>query len=198
MNAIKSMYSNVKSTVRLDNSFTDCFNVSNGLKQGCLISPLLFNLYINDLVTEINLLGKGINVDGRNISMLLYADDIVLMANTARDLQSMLDALNTWCTRWGLNVNPNKTKVVQFKPHGRSKSNFPFRCGDNELEVVSRYKYLGLWFCDNIDMKYMAEQVAVSAHRALGIVIAKAKEMGGMPYDCFTKLYDRRKLFLTM
>ena len=143
-----------------------------------------------NLVTEINLLSKGLNVDGRNISMLLYADDIVLMANTARDLQAMLDALNTWCTRWGLNVNPNKTKVVQFKPQGKSKSNFPFRCGDNKIEVVSKYKYLGLWFCDNIDLKYMAEQVAVSAHRALGIVIAKSKEMGGMPYECFNKLYD--------
>ena len=102
----------------------------------------------------------------------------------------MLDVLNTRCSRWGLNVNPKKTKVVQFKPQGKRKCNFPFRCGDHTIEVVTKYKYLGLWFCDNIDLKYMAEQVAVSAHRALGIVIAKAKEMNGIPYECFTKLYD--------
>ena len=65
--------------MRLDNTFSDCFNVSNGLKQGCLLSPMLFNLYINDLVNDINLLDKGLNVDGCKISMLLYADDIVLM-----------------------------------------------------------------------------------------------------------------------
>ena len=190
MSAIQSLYVNVQCSVRINNCITSNFGVSNGLKQGCLMSPMLFNLYINDLVTEINLLDKGLNINGRKVSMLLYADDIVLMANVARDLQCMLNVLNQWCIRWGLSVNPRKTKVVHFRPKGRKKCHFAFHCGDNDLEIVNKYKYLGLWFTDNIDLKYMAEQVAISAHRALGIVIAKSKAFGGLPYDCFSKLYN--------
>ena len=70
------------------------------------MSPLIFNLYINDLVTEINNLDIGLNINGRKMSMLLYADDIILMANGARDLQRMLDMLDNWCKRWGLLCKP--------------------------------------------------------------------------------------------
>ena len=112
------------------------------------------------------------------------------MANTARDLQSMLTVLGAWCQRWGLTVNPRKTKVVHFRPRGKPRTNFAFMCGNDCIEVVNHYKYLGLWFSDDINLKYMAEQVAASAHRALGLVIAKSKSIGSLPYQCFTKLYD--------
>ena len=72
--------------MRINNCLTDEFDVSCGLKQGCLISPLLFNTYINDLITENNMLDRGINITGKKVSMLLYADDIVLLGNCARDM----------------------------------------------------------------------------------------------------------------
>ena len=107
------------------------------------------------------------------MSMLLYADDIILMANGARDLQRMLDMLDNWCKWWGLCVNPRKTKFMQFRPHGHKMSGFMFTCED-DIDVVEKYKYLGLWFTDKLDLNYMAEQVAASAQRALGLLIAKS------------------------
>ncbi len=79
---------------------------------------------------------------------------------------------------------------MHFKKKGGKITAYPFKCGSDSIDVVSKYKYLGLWFTDNLDLQYMAEQVATSAQRALGLVIAKCKSIGGLPYDCYTRLYE--------
>ena len=73
---------------------SDVFCVDSGVKQGCILSPILFCLYLNDLPDE---LPGGLNVAGVNIKILLYADDIVLLSDTSTDLQSMIDALFSYC-----------------------------------------------------------------------------------------------------
>ena len=83
--------------MRVNNLVTDWFDVSCGLRQGCCLSPLLFNLFINDLALRIKALGKDVHVDDQHVSILLYADDVVLMADNAQNLQSMFDLLNDWC-----------------------------------------------------------------------------------------------------
>ena len=97
LGAFRSLYTSVSSCVRVNNLMTDWFDVSCGLRQGCCLSPLLFNLFINDLVLRIKALGKGVHVGDQHVSILLYADDVVLMADNAQNLQSMLDLLNDWC-----------------------------------------------------------------------------------------------------
>ena len=61
------------------------------------MSTILFSLYINDLAICIKSLGKGIDIDNEKVCILLYADDIVLMADNENDLQTMLSTLNSWC-----------------------------------------------------------------------------------------------------
>ena len=190
LRALQALYNDVKCTVRVNSELSDYFNVNCGLKQGCVVSPLAFNLYINDLITEINNMGLGVNVSGKKVSMLLYADDIVLLSNTAGDLQKLLTALGQWCERWGLLVNPSKTKIMQFRPKGKRKCNVLFKCGTSVIGMTDKYKYLGLWFSEDLDLSFMAEQVAASAHRALGLLIAKSKTIGGLPHACFKKLYE--------
>ena len=63
--------------------------------------------------------------------------------------------------------------MVHFRPNGKKVTSFPFKCGNEQIEIVKKYKYLGLWFTEHVDYKYMAEQVAASAHRALCLLIAK-------------------------
>ena len=77
----------MSSYVRVNNYYTDWFDVSAGLRQGCPLSPILFNLYINDFTSTIKALDKGVFI-GREekISILLYADDVVLLAETETDL----------------------------------------------------------------------------------------------------------------
>ena len=192
LQAVKSLYHNVECSVRLNGVMTDWFNVETGLKQGCLISPLLFSLYLNDFCDDIQNLNLGVPVGEESLSMLLYADDVCLIAETEMDLQRMLDALHSWCIRWKLQVNYQKTQVVHFRC-GPSipRTEYPFKCGPASLSVVEKYRYLGLVFTEFLDFNIMVKAVTQAAHRALGLLIAKDKSHGGMPFSCFSKLFDQ-------
>ena len=67
------------------------FEMKCGLKQGCSLSPMLFNLYINNLAFKVNALGKRVKIDDKFVSVLLYADDVVLIAESEVNLRALLD-----------------------------------------------------------------------------------------------------------
>ncbi len=105
---------------------------------------------------------------GDLISILLDADDIALQAECESDLQQMLDRLHEWCSRWKLKVNVLKSQVMHFR-RGPSvpRSLFKFMCGNNQLQIVDKYRYLGLIFTEYSSYDAMAKSVAQSATRAL-------------------------------
>ena len=188
--ALKSLYNDVKCAVKLNNQLSSWFDVNVGLKQGCLLSPVLFNLYVNDLACKIKSLNIGVRTQNDNISILMYADDLVFLAESESDLQMMLDTLNEWCITWGMNVNEQKTKVMHFRKKGKACTKVNFNCGNKTIDVCSQYKYLGLMIDEYLDYNVTAKHVSKSAHRALGLLIAKDKAQGGFSYDIFTRLYD--------
>ena len=190
LTALLSIYKDVKCCIRLNGFKTDWFNVDCGLKQGCSLSPILFNLYVNDLVTQISELGLGIDIDGEKVAVLLYADDLVILSETEDDLQAILDTLNIWCNTNCLFVNPEKSKIIHFRPRSRSQTDKVFRIGNKVIEAGTQYIYLGLMLTEHLDYDMMAKNVALSANRALGLVISKFKAFGGLPFNTFTKLYD--------
>ena len=75
----------------------DWFDVNCGLKQDCILSPILFNLFISDLTRNINDVGSCLSVGNTSLSILLYADNIVLIADSELQLHSLLIRLNQWC-----------------------------------------------------------------------------------------------------
>ena len=87
---LKSLYNNVQCTTRINGFGTEWFDVSVGLKQGCILSPVLFNAFMEDLVQLIRDEQKGVKYGDLNVSILLYADDILLLSDCEEDLQSML------------------------------------------------------------------------------------------------------------
>ena len=189
--AIKSLYNNVNCWVKLDtHTLTKEFPVHIGVKQGCKLSPTLFNIYINDLAIQIKNLNKGVKVGNDQVSILLYADDLVLLSDSARNLQSQLDCLNNWCQTWRMDINVEKTKVVHFRNKSVRATRYPFKCDEKCIGMTSKYKYLGLWFNEHLDMSDSAKEIAKSATRALGVIIAKFKQLGGISYTCFKKLYE--------
>ena len=94
--AIKSLYSYTEACVKLPGGlYTDWFQTSFGVKQGDNLSPTLFSVFLNDLATVINDLNAGVNTpNAGDVSILLYADDIVLIAPSEENLQTMLNALS--------------------------------------------------------------------------------------------------------
>ena len=152
LNIIRTMYKNLMNCVRVCGRLTDWFAQSAGVRQGDTLAPTLFALFINDLVPEINGVGCGIQLSADTyLSVLLYADDIVLISSTADGLQKQLDALNDWSTTWKLKVNVDKTKVVHFRRTSDRATDVEFLLGDTALEVVPSYRYLGLNLFDTMD-----------------------------------------------
>ena len=165
--------------------------VETGLKQGCILSPLLFNGFVNDLLQELNALECGIKFnDISMLSVLLYADDIVILSDDDIRLQTLLNSLNSWCIRWGLVINVEKSKIVHFRSPSITRSDFNFQCGNANIETVCRYKYLGVILTEHLDFTIMTKTVAQSASRALGLLITKDKIFGGMSFQCFHKRYE--------
>ena len=121
LNVIRNLYSNVKSCVFANGERSQFFENLTGVRQGENLSPLLFSLYVNDLETYLRQNGtdalnfKDDQINNLlNLFLILYADDTVILSNSAEGLQHALNQLKIYCNQWKLKVNPNKTKIAIF------------------------------------------------------------------------------------
>ena len=187
--SIKALYRHTESCVRVNAMFSGWFFTNSGVRQGDSLSPTLFALFINRLAEEIKQLNKGVDVDGVNVSILLYADDIVLISGKETDLQHMLDYMKQWCFKWKLKLNVEKSKIVHFRRKNVTRTEFPFHFGENELEIIDRYKYLGIIIDEYLNYDVTAQMLSESAGRALGGIINKFKSLKGMGFRTFEKMY---------
>ena len=145
-NIVKSIYEQNEVCVKVNNNITPSFMSSLGVRQGDVLSPNLFKIFINDLPQIFNSVTEDTPVlNDRNVNCLMYADDIVIMATSKSGLQERLNSLEGFCNEWCLQVNISKTKVLIFNKTGRHlKDNFHF--DGNTLESVQTYRYLGVTF----------------------------------------------------
>ena len=169
--ALRSLYRNTECSVMLNGLQTPWFNAEYGLRQGCNLSPLLFNIFINKLAEQIQRLNRGVVEGDNNVSILMYADDIVLIAETETNLQIMLNTLYKWCSTWGLVINNNKSAVVHFPSSSTEITQHEFVCGSEIINIAKSYKYLCVLLTDTLDYNVMVKSVAQAANRALGLLI---------------------------
>ena len=123
------------------------------------------------------------------MSSLLFADDIVLISENETNLQKMLDIVYKWCQKWRLSINKDKTKIVHFRKPRQRKSNFNFRFGAINLEIIDKYKYLGTVLDEHLNYNVTADVLAGAGGRALGAIISKFKQFRNIGYSTFTKLF---------
>ena len=110
------MYENVKSCVKSCTSYSDYFSYAVGLRQGEVMSPILFSLFVEDL--ELFLQDStlsGLNINDITLILLLFADDMAIVGKSPEELQNHLNNLYLYCNSWGLNVNTSKTKIMVFR-----------------------------------------------------------------------------------
>ena len=189
--AISSLYSNPRSRVVLNDVATDWFDCPIGVKQGDTISPTLFAIYINDLAEELKQSEIGIELDtGLMISCLLYADDIVLLADKEEDLQALLNIVNNWCCRWRLEVNLLKTNIMHVRKKQIMRSRFNFTFENKTVDYCNQYKYLGVTLNELLEFEKTVEILAESAGRALGGIITKMIKNKGFPLNVYKLLYE--------
>ena len=115
---LRNLYAGQEATVRTGNETTDWFQIGNGVRQGWILSPCLFNLYAEYIMRNAGLdeAQAGIKMAGRNINNLRYADDTTLMAESEEELKSLLMKVREESEKVGLKLNIQKTKIMASGP----------------------------------------------------------------------------------
>jgi hypothetical protein len=151
---IRSMYSNTVNYVKMSNGLSPPFPSNIGVKQGCVLSPTLFKLYVKDLPDVFDQSCHPVTLLSSKINCMMYADDTVLLSESAEGLQNCLNKLQEYCSTWHLEVNPKKTKIMVFKGGLKTVNTgvipqMSYVYGNIKIEVTKEYPYLGIVFTDN-------------------------------------------------
>ena len=171
-NIIKSMYSNTMYRVKIKDQFSPSFSAKHGVKQGCCMSPLLSNLYQNDLHNIFSEDCDPVTLDDITLNSISWADDLLLISKSKEGLQKCLDKLHSYCKTWGLDVNVTKTKTMVMSKKQWAPESFTY--GQLSLECVKIFKYLGFLISFDGNFKHMitdriekAQKMANMALRAI-------------------------------
>lgn len=146
---LKGLYDCATVHIRSPFGDSDKYDVSEGVLQGEILSPLLFIIFLSDIVLFFRAQGvRGIDINNvTDLLMLLYADDLVVFAFSPADLRRKLKILQQYCLENGLTVNVEKTKIIVFRASGRlDKHSKVFTLDAKPVVVTNSYTYLGVDF----------------------------------------------------
>jgi hypothetical protein len=119
---IEELVSDSVVSVRINGERSGSFTIRIGLRQGCVLSPLLFDIYINDFFDEVKSATAGVNIHlpetaskhyhAYYLHSLLFADDVALLADSPEKLQHLLDRFSHWCNKWRMVISVPKSKFM--------------------------------------------------------------------------------------
>ena len=191
LETLKNIYKNTQCAVKLDDKLTKFFQCKKGVRQGDPLSPVLFNIFLNDLFKELRT-GNCDPVflkESDPFNALAYADDIVLLSTSKEGLQRALDITQKYCEKWRLSINHNKTKSMIFS-RGNQKIKSTFTVNGKELENVKEFKYLGITIHKkSCSFTPTLNYFRVKATRALYALRAKIN-INNLPIKVALKLFD--------
>lgn len=136
INILKYIYTNATSRVKLETR-GEKIRIERGVRQGDPLSPKLFIAVLESVFKKLDWKNKGLNIGGVYLSHLRFADDIVVLAETPRELEIMIHSLDEESARVGLEMNASKTKIIT------NSQRLPISSNGNFIEYVDKYIYLG-------------------------------------------------------
>ena len=133
---LRNLYTDQEATIRTVQGTTYWFQIVKGVRQGCILSPCLFNFYVQCIMRNAGLeeAQAGIKIAGRNINNLRYADNTTLMAESEQELKSLLMKVKVESEKVGLKLNIQKTKIMASSPitsweiDGETVGTYPTSC----------------------------------------------------------------------
>ena len=198
---IKTLYSKTKCSIKHGFQRSKCFDYANGVRQGCILSPMLFNLYLNEIPFLLDKQDTDpiLLPDGSSLNCLLYADDLVLISSSTNGLQNALSTFSQFCRDWRMNINTKKTKAIIFqKKHRKStilKHNF-FINGEN-VEITNSYTYLGVRFSTNGSFKENKTILKEKTRRSF-FATRRHLDFLKLPVDVINKIFNSLYLPILM
>lgn len=164
INVIKNIYTDNYAKLRIKGELSHPIAVEKGIRQGDSLSPLLFNLIMDEIINSVKNL-KGYKMGNNEIKIACYADDVVLFAEEEDDLQRLLFQFNKTAKKYNMLISTSKTKSMTF-------SKEPIRCKlviENEnIEQVMSINYLGAKITSYGDLQQETEEQIVKANRIAG------------------------------
>jgi hypothetical protein len=189
---VREVLGETKSRVRIGREMGECFWTARGVRQGCPLSPLLFNIVIADLEEK---MGKvkwgGIKMGDRRIYTLAYADDIVLLAEEEEGMRSMIGRLEEYLEKKKLELNVDKTKIMRFRKGGGRLSKRDWRWSGKKIEEVKEFTYLGYKLQRNGGQEAQVRERIKKAAMVMGEVWGIGKRRFGKDWSRRIWLFDR-------
>ena len=168
LSLLKGWATTRQAQMRVNGVDSEPFDVEKGVPQGDPLSPLLFNLFLESLsrLLEADPHLRSISALGVTLRKLLYADDVVVLADSPEQLQHALSLIHDWCEAWGMEVSvgQGKTEAITFAS-GLSddeavSTHAPLRCGGARVDWVAEYRYLGYMLRHDLDDKSTVKKLA--------------------------------------
>lgn len=162
---LKSMLSEMRRKMKTDGKCPPnkikTFQPEEGLPQGAPESPILYSLYLNDLITKLKKEGFGVVFRGKLTPGLWFADDIALICDSIQELKRGLQIVSNYAKKWRFVFNGGKSAVVAFgsKNFRNEVASGKYYCTNSEVPVQSEYKYLGLIFQHNLRWNKHIEKI---------------------------------------
>lgn len=139
---ISNLYWNQTACMRLDDEQTEQVKILRGVRQGCILSPLIFNMYSERIFDEaLDEVEEGILLNGVRLNNIRYADDTMVMADSLEGLQRLMNRITQYSQQYGLNINVQKTKLMIISK--KSIKGAHLYINNNRIERVKQYSYLG-------------------------------------------------------
>ena len=175
LSILQSMYAQATSRLCANHEESEIFACRRGVRQGCNLSPLLFSLFINDLdqfLTDNN--SGSVQLVQTHLRLLLFADDLVLLASSPAELQTSINLLGNFCEASNLSINFEKTKIVIYN-NKRNSQDTQFSLNEHPIEVVKSYKYLGILLSDSASLKPAISTLTNQAQKAMFSLFKKIR-----------------------
>lgn len=144
---IINWYKQLNCSVKWNSLFGDFFTVKCGIRQGSVLSPYLFALYVNDIVEELRRSGFGLHIGQLYLGCALYADDIVLLSATCYGLQKLINICCLYGKKWDVKFNPLKSQLATYG--GSSPTACTMSLNGQVLQWTDKVKYLGVTLLSN-------------------------------------------------
>ena len=136
INIVKGMYQNTQCAVMIGGSITEWFDVGVGVKQGCILSPALFNIFLEYVMRELKSIDRELTYREKMSLDIRYADDTTLMSVIFEKLRLSTQELEAACQKWGLKINNNKCRIM-------TEYDDDIRIDGDEIQKVNEFVFLG-------------------------------------------------------
>ena len=141
---IEQLYDKATSAVQMNGSIGEWFRTTVGGRQGCLLSPTLFNIFLERIMSDaLEEHNRKVSIGDRNITNLRFADDIDALAE---ELKALVESLDKSCTRYKMEISAEKTKLMTNSANGIRRE---IKVKGQKLGTVTRFKYLGAVVSDD-------------------------------------------------